>query len=93
MDSTYLLETHDNPPAHIVMKTHGWRTETPQTQGLDLSDARNYSFRLFVEMETGDQRYMDKVNCGMWVGSGIRKGAEVVYEYVISGPESPRCRC
>jgi hypothetical protein len=45
-----------------------------------LVDPRLYKFRLFVELETGDERYRDKVNCGMWVGSGMRKGAEVIYE-------------
>lgn len=34
-------------------------------------------------METGDVRYRDKVNCGMWIGSGMRKGSEVIYEYVM----------
>jgi hypothetical protein len=39
-------------------------------------------FRLFIDLETGDDRYRERVNYGMWVGSGMRKGAEVVYEYV-----------
>jgi len=46
----------------------------------DKVDPNAYKFRLFIEMETGDQRYSDKLNCGMWVGSGMRKGAEVIYE-------------
>jgi hypothetical protein len=33
-------------------------------------------------METGDVRYRDKVNCRMLVGSGMRKGSEVIYKYV-----------
>ena len=35
-------------------------------------------------METGDERYRDGINCGMWVGSGMRRGAEVIYELVQS---------
>lgn len=49
-------------------------------------DPSSYKFRLFIEMETGDVRYRDKINCGMWVGSGMRKGSEVIYEYVILLP-------
>ncbi|KAI0805034.1 hypothetical protein GGR55DRAFT_295007 [Xylaria sp. FL0064] len=39
-----------------------------------------YSFRLVVTMETGDPRYSTTLNQGMWVGSGMRKGSEVVYD-------------
>jgi hypothetical protein len=46
----------------------------------DKVDPNSYKFRIFIEMETGDQRYSEKLNCGMWVGSGMRKGAEVIYE-------------
>lgn len=46
----------------------------------DKVDPNSYKFRLFINMETGDERYKDKVNHGMWVGSGMRKGAEVIYE-------------
>lgn len=48
----------------------------------DQVDPSSYSFRLYVSMETGDARYADKVNSGMWIGSGMRKGAQVIYEYV-----------
>ncbi|PQE07226.1 Outer membrane beta-barrel protein [Rutstroemia sp. NJR-2017a BVV2] len=87
LETNYLLQTHDTPPAYIVIKTKGWRTGPPEilAQLADPEKAENvdpnsYKFRLFVEMETGDERYADKVNCGMWVGSGMRKGAEVIYE-------------
>jgi Protein of unknown function (DUF3237) len=46
----------------------------------DSVDPRLYKFRLFVELETGDGRYRDQINYGMWVGSGVRRGAEVIYE-------------
>lgn len=87
LETSYLLQTHDDPPAHIAIKTHGWRTGPPEVLVqladpalADQVDPNSYRFRLFIEMETGDERYCSKVNCGMWVGSGMRKGAEVIYE-------------
>ncbi|KAL3422264.1 hypothetical protein PVAG01_06420 [Phlyctema vagabunda] len=87
LDTNYLLQTHDDPPAHIVIKTHGWRTGAPEVLArladpklADGVDPRDYKFRIFISMETGDERYRDEVNCGMWVGSGMRKGAEVIYD-------------
>lgn len=87
VETTYLLATHDAPPAHIVIKTEGWRTgprEVLEALGdpdrADGVDPRSYSFRLFIRLETGDERYADKINYGMWVGSGMRKDAEVIYE-------------
>jgi hypothetical protein len=72
------------------VRTHGWRTGPPEILAqlsdpalADNVDPNSYKFRIFIEMETGDERYRDKVNCGMWVGSGMRKGAEVVYEWVV----------
>ena len=89
LETNYLLQTNDNTPAYISVKTHGWRTGPPdvlaQLNVLELADRidpNSYKFRLFIEMETGDVRYRDKVNCGMWVGSGMRKGSEVIYECV-----------
>lgn len=82
-----MLETIDNPPAHIVVKTEGWRTGPIEVlQALadparaDTIDPASYSFRLFIRLETGDQRYADLVNYGLWVGSGMRKDLEVIYE-------------
>ncbi|TVY78414.1 UPF0311 protein [Lachnellula suecica] len=87
LETNYILQTHDDPPAHIVIKTNGWRTGSAEVlaqladpEQADKVDPRSYLFRLFIEMETGDERYRDKVNCGMWVGSGMRKGAEVIYD-------------
>ena len=73
-----------------MIRTHGWRTGPPDVLAMlndplqaEKVDPNAYKFRLFVEMETGDERYASKINCGMWVGSGMRKGAEVIYEWVI----------
>jgi hypothetical protein len=87
LETNYLLQTHDNPPAYIAIRTRGWRTGPPEVLAqlnipelADQVDPNSYKFRLFIEMETGDDRYREKVNCGMWVGSGMRKGSEVIYE-------------
>lgn len=70
-----------------MAKTTGWRTGPTEVlealddpERADEVDPRTYKFRIFVELQTGDERYSEKVNMGMWVGSGMRKGAEVIYE-------------
>jgi hypothetical protein len=35
-----------------------------------------YSFKITVKLETGDERYKEKLNSGLWIGSGARRGAE-----------------
>jgi len=82
LDATYILQTHDHPPAFISVKSEGWRVgpreileklEDPAVA--DEVDPKSYCFRLFVHMETGDTRYLH-LNTGMWVGSGVRRGTE-----------------
>lgn len=87
LEASYLLQTSDEPPAYISVKTNGWRTGSPEVLSqltdpklADKVDPNSYKFRLFIELDTGDERYKDKINCGMWVGSGIRKSSEVIYE-------------
>jgi len=65
------------------VQTTGWRTgprevlerlfDPAQADGVDPSE---YSFRLSIKLETGDERYADRVNGGLWVGSGARRGSE-----------------
>ena len=82
IDSKYLLQTHDHPPAYIAVMNDGWRVgprdileklENPAEA--DEVDPKLYSFRVNIRMETGDARYLH-LNTGMWVGSGIRRGTE-----------------
>jgi hypothetical protein len=86
-ETTYILQTHDTPAAHIILKAKGWctgpssvLTQLSNPELAEKVDQKEYEFRLFIEMETGDGRYSDKVNCGMWVGSGIRNGMEIIFE-------------
>lgn len=70
------------PPAYITVKTDGWRTGPREVleklfdpEQADNVDPRTYLFRLYIHLETGDERYLH-VNTGMWIGSGMRRGAE-----------------
>ncbi|KAI0179601.1 hypothetical protein GGR52DRAFT_313417 [Hypoxylon sp. FL1284] len=87
METAYLLKTDDDEPAYIEVRTRGFRTGPKDIlealQDASKADSINpssYKFRLFATMETGDARYASKVNYGMWVGSGMRKGAQVIYD-------------
>lgn len=82
LSAHYLLRTSDSSPAYIVVRTSGWRTGPPEILAAlqdpakaDDVDPNDYKFRLYIEMETGDERYAE-LNTGMWIGSGIRKGAQ-----------------
>lgn len=42
-------------------------------------DPKLYSFRVYMHMETGDNRYLH-LNTAMWIGSGVRKSTEVIID-------------
>lgn len=86
-DTALLLKTDDTTPAYISVKTTGWRTgpravlerlANPATA--DSVKPTEYTFRLFVQLETGDPRYNETVNTAMWVGSAAKLGSAVVYD-------------
>ncbi|EER29891.1 hypothetical protein CPC735_012090 [Coccidioides posadasii C735 delta SOWgp] len=84
--STFLLQTADEPPAYIAVKTNGWLTGAKEVleklQDPTVADTINpstYKYRVNISMETGDERY-SFVNTVMWVGSGCRRGAEVIFD-------------
>ena len=86
VEADYILQTHDQPPAYITVKTNGWRVgprdvleKLADPSQCDAVDPKSYSFRIYVSMETGDNRYLH-LNTGMWIGSGIRKQTEVVFD-------------
>ena len=82
LDTNYLLKTDDATPAYICIKTNGWRTgprdvleALADPDRADTVDPTTYSFRIYISMETGDERYAF-LNTAMWVGSGIRQSAK-----------------
>lgn len=86
VSARYLLQTNDDPPAFITVNQSGWRTgekaileKLEDPMQADTINPNTYKFRLNVELETGDERYAFLNSC-MWVGSGCRRGAEVIYD-------------
>lgn len=82
IETNYLLKTDDENPAYICIKTNGWRTGPREVleamadpAKADSIDPTTYSFKLYIFMETGDERY-SFLNKQMWIGSGIRHGAK-----------------
>lgn len=81
-DTRYMLVTDDAEPAHIMVKTEGWRTGPPAVlerlldpiEGAKV-ECKEYRVRLFVKFETGDERYR-WLNEAMWIGSATRSGFE-----------------
>ena len=43
-------------------------------------DPAHYNCRVVFTMETADERYAERLNFGLWVGSCVRKGDDVVCE-------------
>ncbi len=102
LDATFLFQTSDSPPASIQVRTFGWRTgpldvlrQLANASTTDNVDPRSYKFRLDVSFETGDERYKDLLNTGLWVGSEVKKGNESESFFAIQGVEggavSMRC--
>ncbi|XXH02336.1 hypothetical protein Hte_008709 [Hypoxylon texense] len=51
-----------------------------QTETSEQVDPRMCQYRMFITMKTSDERYAEKLNGGMWIGSCLWKGSEVVYD-------------
>jgi len=86
IDARYLIQTNDENPAVITCKVKGWwvgereimeRMQDPVAA--DNIAAQRYKLRVSIELETGDARY-EELNTGLWVGTGCRRGAEIVYD-------------
>jgi hypothetical protein len=87
VDTQYLLKTDDG--AYITVHTEGWRTAGAGGQealkklfdprAADTVSPGDYRFRLYINLETGDDRYKH-LNASMWIGSGARLGRWVVYD-------------
>lgn len=96
--TSYLLQTNDSPSAFITLKSKGFRSGPPEVlhalqnpQTAAGVDPNTFKSRLIITMQTGDERYKEKVNYGFWIGSGLKIGMEVVYEYVSSLSRKRSC--
>ncbi|KAJ5698985.1 hypothetical protein N7462_000990 [Penicillium macrosclerotiorum] len=84
--ASYMLQTADEPPAFIIVKAEGWLTgakdvlekvnDSAMADGVNPS---SYKYRINLSMETGDERYTF-LNTLMWIGSGCRRGQEVIFD-------------
>jgi hypothetical protein len=81
VSTNYLIRTADEPPAFIAVESSGTRTGPREVMERLLDPVRadgvhpsEYSFKVSIKLETGDERYKDRVNTGLWVGSGARIG-------------------
>ncbi|KAJ5092494.1 hypothetical protein NUU61_007364 [Penicillium alfredii] len=84
--ASYMLQTADEPPAFIIVRTEGWLTGAKdileKVNDANMADSVNpgsYKYRVNLSMETGDERYTF-LNTLMWVGSGCRRGHEVIFD-------------
>lgn len=89
ISTAYLLKTDDAEPAYIVVNTKGWRKGPKEVlealmdpKRADSVDPESYSFRLYIDLETGDERYRFLNTC-MWIASGVRKGAQGEFADVV----------
>lgn len=80
--ASYILQTVDEPPAFIIVRTEGWLTGAKDVLekviDANMADGVNpgsYKYRVNLSMETGDERYTF-LNTLMWIGSGCRRGHE-----------------
>lgn len=80
-----MLQTADDPPAFIAVKTNGWLTgarDVVEKLGdpamADGINPTSYKYRVNLGMETGDERYTF-LNTLMWVASGCRRGHESMH--------------
>ncbi|KAI0172897.1 hypothetical protein GGR52DRAFT_427796 [Hypoxylon sp. FL1284] len=87
VEAFYRLQTGDEPPAYIECKARGCKTgpaevmkALEQIEEPAQVDPRLCQYRIFITMKTSDERYADKLNSGMWIGSCLWKGLEVVYD-------------
>ncbi|KAL1992815.1 hypothetical protein VTN49DRAFT_3571 [Thermomyces lanuginosus] len=86
IDANYVLQTADEQPAYIVVKTQGWLTGSKDVLDklndpnvVDTINPSTYKYRVTLSMETGDERYAF-VNTLVWVGSGCRRNQETIID-------------
>ncbi|KAJ5887759.1 hypothetical protein N7495_007800 [Penicillium taxi] len=86
LHASYILQTADEPPAFIMVRADGWLTGSKdvldKVNDSGMADGINpssYKYRINLSMETGDERYIF-INSLMWIGSGCRRGHEVIFD-------------
>lgn len=87
VEGAFVLQTTDQPPAILEMRTRGSLSGPcdvlDSLLGLGQSkdiDPRLYGFRMFATVKTPDKRYAEIVNCGLWVASGMWSGEELIID-------------
>ncbi|KAI0968861.1 hypothetical protein F4678DRAFT_441636 [Xylaria arbuscula] len=87
IEATHRLKTADEVPAFIECKTKGFRTGPPELmralqdpEKATSVDPRLIKYRVTVSMKTTDERYAEKVNFSLWIGSCLWRGSEVIYD-------------
>lgn len=87
LSAQFLIQTSDDPPAMIIVKTKGWWTGAKDVMEkmhndimeADTLPASQYKFRVNIDLETGDERY-SFLSTGMWIASGCRRANEIVLD-------------
>ncbi|KAK3990390.1 hypothetical protein QBC44DRAFT_325662 [Cladorrhinum sp. PSN332] len=86
INARYVMQTNDENPAVIICKIKGWWTGDRDVMerlqdpvAADNVGAHRYLLRTTLEFETGDHRYAH-LNTSVYVGSGARRGAEIIYD-------------
>ncbi|KAI0805016.1 hypothetical protein GGR55DRAFT_656708 [Xylaria sp. FL0064] len=87
VEATHRLKTADEIPAYIECKTRGFRTGAPELmralqdpEKAASVDPRLIKYRVTLSMKTTDKRYAERVNFGLWIGSCLWRGSEVIYD-------------
>ncbi|KAF7552899.1 hypothetical protein G7046_g7266 [Stylonectria norvegica] len=87
VEGAFVVQTSDDPPAVLEMRTRGSLSGPSDVLDLLLSprkpkdiDPRRYGFRMFATIKTADKRYTEIVNCGLWVASGAWRGEHLIID-------------
>ncbi|KAI1323594.1 hypothetical protein F5Y16DRAFT_383265 [Xylariaceae sp. FL0255] len=85
IEATHRLKTADDVPAYIECKTRGFRSGPPDLMRKIGTHPESVNLRLLphrvtISMRTTDERYAEKANFGLWIGSCLWTGSEVIYD-------------
>ncbi|KAK1757891.1 hypothetical protein QBC47DRAFT_166755 [Echria macrotheca] len=88
ISAKYLMQTTgEEDPVFFTCTLNGWWIADKDVMdklqdpiAADNMAASRYKLRVTMELETGNERY-SSLNGGIYVGSGCRRGAEIVYDF------------